>query len=331
MTTLAAWGDTLVVGDEAGVVRGLTATGGRELGAFAGSGVLRLAVSPGGTLFAAIDSLYRYDGGRWFGLRASPGSILAAYDSLVFSGGLELPLDYDPRHDGLLYPGYGPSLGDELAAICPVGPAGALAVGLHGAFAWRRAAGWRLDPDGGGSREVLPLADGTACALFDNRLLVWNDDRWRSASPLPIIPGDLHRLNCWTGSTGRGCWCVSIRTCCGAESPGRWCRCRSPGSARSGSIRPGGLVASDNAGLLAWNGQEWRREFTNEDASSGSFQLARSRAGDLFAVSSSGYLRREEGGWREVAPADRADHYPGRWPWRAASPTTSRCFSPMAG
>ena len=251
VTALAVWADTLFVGDAAGVVRGLAGVGGRELGAFGGTGVVRLAVSPSGTLFAAADSLYRYDSGRWVALRRNSDHGLAANDSLVFSGTSAY------RHDGSESWCYVRLSGNGLAAACAVGPAGALAVGLHGAFSWLRDGAWRMDLNGGGTWGIVPLADGTACALVDGQVIAWDDDSWKVVAAFPDtsfirLADGLDRSHLLlrvdsgyllTGATGPAA----------VPPPPDWLN--------QVLIAPdGAVVGIDYAGLVAWNGQEWRRE-----------------------------------------------------------------------
>lgn len=290
VTALATWADTLFVGDAAGVVSGLAGTGGRELGAFGGTGVLRLTVSPSGTLFAAADSLYRYDSGRWVALRRNSDHRLAANDNLVFSGTSAY------RHDGSWY--YVSWSGTELAAACAVGPAGALAVGQYGAFAWLRDGAWRTDLDGGCTWGIVPLADGTACALVDNQVIVRDDDRWNVVAAFPDtlftrLADGLDRSHLLlrvgsgyvlTGATGS----VTV------PLPSDWLS--------QALIAPdGAVVGADYQGLVAWDGQEWRREYTIQGEEQHQFTLSRVRSGELFAINGSRVLRRDEGCWREVA------------------------------
>ncbi|MHB8079606.1 MAG: WD40/YVTN/BNR-like repeat-containing protein [Candidatus Krumholzibacteriia bacterium] len=296
ITSLAAWRDTLVVGDAAGAVAGWSALGGRGMGAFAGTGVLRLAVSPGGTLFAAADSLYRYDTGRWIGLRANSDARLAANDNLLFAG------RYALSHDGV-GPGqdsrsYGPSLGDEIAAICAVGPTGALAIGQHGAFAWLDDEAWRRDRTGSGAWTIKRLADGTICSLLNGEVIAWEDDHWRTVGPLPPAANPNYLLDGLDRSR------LVLRAGAGLLLGGRtWTVVPAPPlSVRQALIDPaGGLVVSDEDGIIGWDGREWRREVVREAGSFFLLQLVRTRAGEVFAFNEQLVMRREEGRWRELA------------------------------
>lgn len=292
VTTLVAWGDTLVVGSASGLVVAMAGSEARTLGEFGSPGILRLAVSPSGTLFAAADSLYRYDSGRWITVNAYANRQLAANDNLVFSGSSSWP------YGGSDVWSYFQGLGQEVAAICAVGSDGALAVGLQGGFSWLRDGVWRLDLHGGYSGGVVQLADGTACAVLDRQVIVWDDDCWRPL-PLPwgvglsgLVDGlDRSHLLLRIGSNY-----VLTGTTGSVTLP------PPPHGLNAARIAPDGTVVGvDGDGLVAWNGQEWQREDLRQDADLLRFRLVRTRAGELFAISIPRVLRREGGHWRDVA------------------------------
>jgi len=319
VTALVALGDTMVVGYASGRVVGMFGPMWRTLGEFGGTGVLRLAVSPSGTLFAAADSLYRYDSGRWIALSGNADHRLAANDSLVFCGGVALRLDgsgdwHDPLH-------WIPWPGQQLAAVCAVGPAGALAVGLDGAFSWLRDGAWRRDPDGGCTGAGVPLADGTICALIDGQVIAWDDDRWRVVGASPVAHSDtlsielvdgldrsrlLFRANAGFVLTGASRQVVP-------PPPYRW-------STQALLAPDGALVGADEEGLIAWDGQEWRREYINPDEGWLSYELGRTRDGQLFALHGRGILSREKGRWRAVARLAESDYISHVGAYSAAGP-----------
>lgn len=296
VAALAAIGDTLVVGYGTGLVCGLAGAGGRTLGEFGGPGLLALAVSPSGTLFAAADSLYRYDAGRWCALAGYPDRRLAANDSLVFCSGRSW------RHDGDVW-NYVPTLGgDDNVAVCAAGAAGALAVGQSGVIAWlSEDLPWRYDLGGGCTQQALLLADGTPAVVVDRHLLAWDEDRWRSV-PLPpdVAPygleDGLDRSHLLLYATGGLVLAGATRS---EAVP-------YPRLYRQLLLAPdGGLLGADNDGLIVLEGREWRREVAITAGGEPRFRLARTRAGELFALNPERMLRRQQGRWRQVAALAR--------------------------
>ncbi len=290
ISALAAMGDTLVVGCVTGLAVGMAATGERILGTLGGPGVLRLAVSPSGTLFAAADSLYRYDAGRWVALANQSDRRLAANDSLVFNGSRSWP------HEGGGSGHWVNSPGQEVVAICAAGRSGALVVGLYGAFSWLRDGAWRRDLGGGFSQWNLSLADGTVCGVVDRQVIAWDEDGWRvihgpSVDSPALMDGlDREHLLLWVGGEF-----VRIGPDGQVSVP------EPPSWVESPLIAPdGAVVGRDGDGILAWTGQEWRRELSFENAG-GTFRLTRTRAGELFGVNSRSVWRRSDGHWRQEA------------------------------
>ncbi len=303
VTALAAMGDTMVVGYASGQVIGMAAGQGRTLASFGGLGVLGLAVSPSGTLFAAADSLYRYDSGRWVALRNISDRRLAANDSLVFCGMRAF------RHDGTgswFDPFFYVRVPDPLVAVCPVGPAGALAVGLYGAFSWLREGAWLRDLGGGYTGQIVGLADGTACGVVDRRVIAWDDDCWRVVS---FPDGDVYQL-----FDGQDATHLLLRVASGLVLAGPTGQTAVP----SPPVWPyqmlvdsdGALVGRDRDGIIAWTGREWRREISVDEGTEAP-RLSRTRAGELFAVNSARVMRRAGGRWRNEARLV----YPGAGSW----------------